>query len=150
MKVAKPPLPAAYRETGADERTYTYTIITTNSAKSVSFLHDRMPVILEPESEDFKRWLDPNERWSVELANILKPYEGDLLWYLNAFSALLMAPVTLSRRKSAKSAKIHPFSLSRWIALKTNQTSPTSSRKQTLLQNPNSRKKWIYRTGKKI
>jgi SOS response associated peptidase (SRAP) len=66
---------------GAEERIYTYTIITTNSAKSVSFLHDRMPVILEPGSVELKRWLDPNEGWSMELANILKPYEGELLWY---------------------------------------------------------------------
>lgn len=65
---------------GTDERIYTYTIITTSSAKSVSFLHDRMPVIMEPESNEFKKWLDPNEGWSMELANMLKPYEGELQW----------------------------------------------------------------------
>jgi hypothetical protein len=47
----------------------------------VSFLHDRMPVILEPDSDEFRRWLDPNEPWSMKLASILKPYEGELLWY---------------------------------------------------------------------
>ena len=66
---------------GSDERIYSYTIITTSSAKSVSFLHDRMPVILEPDSEEMKKWLDPNEGWSTELANMLKPYEGKLEWY---------------------------------------------------------------------
>jgi len=66
---------------GSEERIYSYTIITTSSAKSVSFLHDRMPVILEPNSEEMKKWLDPNEGWSMELANILKPYEGKLEWY---------------------------------------------------------------------
>jgi hypothetical protein len=40
-----------------------------------------MPVILEPESSGFKKWLDPNEGWSMELANMLKPYEGELQWY---------------------------------------------------------------------
>jgi hypothetical protein len=40
-----------------------------------------MPVILEPGSVKLKRWLDPNEGWSMELANMLKPYEGELLWY---------------------------------------------------------------------
>jgi hypothetical protein len=65
---------------GTDERIYTYTIITTSSAKSVSFLHDRMPVILEPESKEMKMWLDPNQTWSSEVANILKPYEGELTW----------------------------------------------------------------------
>jgi putative SOS response-associated peptidase YedK len=68
-------------DVGSAERIYTYTVITTNSAKSVAFLHDRMPVILEPGSTGLKRWLDPNEGWSMELANMLKPYEGELLWY---------------------------------------------------------------------
>ena len=66
---------------GSDERIYTYTIITTNAAKSIAFLHDRMPVIMEPGSDEMKKWLDPNEGWSMELANMLKPYEGELLWY---------------------------------------------------------------------
>ena len=65
----------------------------------MSFLHDRMPVILKPESEDFKHWLDPNEGWSAKLANILKPYEGDLLWYQSPFPTLLTALVTPSKRK---------------------------------------------------
>jgi len=72
---------------GTDERIYSYTIITTSSAKSVSFLHDRMPVILEPESEGMRKWLDPNEPWSMDLAKILKPYEGELTW-----SALTIPP----------------------------------------------------------
>ena len=65
---------------GTEERIYSYTIITTSSAKSVSFLHDRMPVILEPGSDEMKKWLDPNEGWSMELAKIPKPYEGKLEW----------------------------------------------------------------------
>jgi SOS response associated peptidase (SRAP) len=52
----------------------------------VSFLHDRMPVILEPGSDEFRRWLDPNEAWSMKLGNILKPYEGELLWYQHSLS----------------------------------------------------------------
>jgi putative SOS response-associated peptidase YedK len=71
---------------GTDERIYSYTIITTSSAKSVSFLHDRMPVILDPESEAMRKWLDPNEPWSMDLAKILKPYEGELTW--SALTAL--------------------------------------------------------------
>jgi len=66
---------------GSEERIYSYTIITTSSAKSVNFLHDRMPVILEPASEEMKKWLDPNGGWSTELANMLKPYEGKLEWH---------------------------------------------------------------------
>ena len=45
---------------GSDEKSYTYTIITTDSNKQLKFLHDRMPVILESGSEDLKTWLDPS------------------------------------------------------------------------------------------
>lgn len=40
-----------------------------------------MPVILDPDTPEFRKWLDPNEPWSPEIAKILKPYEGDLLCY---------------------------------------------------------------------
>lgn len=67
---------------GADEKLYTYTIITTDPNKQLSFLHDRMPVILDPTSEAAKIWLDPERnKWSKELQSILKPYEGELECY---------------------------------------------------------------------
>lgn len=67
---------------GSDERLYTYTIITTDSNKQLKFLHDRMPVILEPGSDAMKAWLDPdNIGWSKELQSLLKPYQGELDCY---------------------------------------------------------------------
>ncbi|OGM46957.1 DUF159 domain protein [Aspergillus bombycis] len=67
---------------GEDEKLYTYTIITTSSNPYLKFLHDRMPVILEPNSEAMKIWLDPNRTtWSKELQSVLKPYEGELECY---------------------------------------------------------------------
>ncbi|GFF25264.1 uncharacterized protein YMR114C [Aspergillus udagawae] len=67
---------------GSDEKLYTYTIITTSSNPYLKFLHDRMPVILEPNSEAMKMWLDPERiTWSSELQSILKPYEGELECY---------------------------------------------------------------------
>ncbi|KAH1551474.1 hypothetical protein KXX57_008606 [Aspergillus fumigatus] len=67
---------------GSDEKLYTYTIITTSSNSYLKFLHDRMPVILEPNSEAMKMWLDPERTtWSSELQSILKPYEGELECY---------------------------------------------------------------------
>ncbi|KAJ6014503.1 hypothetical protein N7540_009094 [Penicillium herquei] len=67
---------------GADEKLYTYTVITTSSNPYLKFLHERMPVILEPGSEAMKLWLDPYRKtWSKELQSILKPYEGDLECY---------------------------------------------------------------------
>lgn len=61
---------------------YTYTIVTTDSNKQLKFLHDRMPVILEPGSEALWKWLDPGRsEWSKELQAILRPFEGELEVY---------------------------------------------------------------------
>ncbi|KAJ5504045.1 hypothetical protein N7463_006919 [Penicillium fimorum] len=66
----------------SDEKLYTYTVITTSSNSYLKFLHDRMPVILDPMSEAMKKWLDPGRNtWSRELQSILKPYEGELECY---------------------------------------------------------------------
>lgn len=67
---------------GSDEKHYTYTIITTDSNKQLSFLHDRMPVILENGSNQIRTWLDPSRsEWSKELQSLLKPFEGELNCY---------------------------------------------------------------------
>ncbi|RYP14153.1 hypothetical protein DL765_006561 [Monosporascus sp. GIB2] len=66
---------------GDDEsrKNYTYTIITTESNNQLSFLHDRMPVILENGSDALRTWLDPGRHeWSVELQALLRPFEGEL------------------------------------------------------------------------
>jgi putative SOS response-associated peptidase YedK len=64
---------------GETEPTFTYTIITTDSNKQLSFLHDRMPVILEPGSQEMLDWLDPTVKmWNPKLQGILKSYEGEL------------------------------------------------------------------------
>ncbi|CEN59868.1 hypothetical protein ASPCAL02309 [Aspergillus calidoustus] len=67
---------------GSEEKLYTFTVITTSARSSLSWLHDRMPVILEPNSEAWNAWLDPKRTtWSKELQAALKPYEGDLDCY---------------------------------------------------------------------
>ncbi|EEA24178.1 hypothetical protein TMatcc_007253 [Talaromyces marneffei ATCC 18224] len=67
---------------GSDEKLYTYTIITTDSNPYLKFLHDRMPIILDPGSEQMWKWLDPHQTtWTRELQSILKPYEGELECY---------------------------------------------------------------------
>jgi putative SOS response-associated peptidase YedK len=55
----------------------TCTIITTSSNKSMSQLHDRMPVLLEP--ADFDRWLDPENRDVESLKQLLVPASDDAL-----------------------------------------------------------------------
>lgn len=67
---------------GSEEKHYTYTIITTDSNKQLSFLHDRMPVILENGSDALRTWLDPQRsEWSKELQSLLKPFGDELECY---------------------------------------------------------------------
>ncbi|EEP80325.1 conserved hypothetical protein [Uncinocarpus reesii 1704] len=67
---------------GSDEKLYTYTVITTSSNAYLNFIHDRMPVILEPGSAEMAAWLDPHRTtWTKELQSMLKPYEGELEAY---------------------------------------------------------------------
>lgn len=67
---------------GSEDKLYTYTIITTDSNPQLKFLHDRMPVIMDPGSESMKTWLDPqNVGWSKELQSLLKPFQGELECY---------------------------------------------------------------------
>ena len=69
-------------DTGSEEKTWTYTIITTSSNKQLNFLHDRMPVILDSGSEEIRTWLDPKRStWSKELQSLLKPFKGELEIY---------------------------------------------------------------------
>ncbi|KAK4032588.1 hypothetical protein C8A01DRAFT_20343 [Parachaetomium inaequale] len=64
------------------EGQYTFTVITTDSNAQLKFLHDRMPVMLEPGSEALWRWLDPGRaEWSRELQALLRPFEGELEVY---------------------------------------------------------------------
>jgi putative SOS response-associated peptidase YedK len=67
---------------GSEEKIFTYTIITTDPNKQLSFLHDRMPVILENGSDEIRTWLDPQRtEWSEELQALLKPFPGELECY---------------------------------------------------------------------
>ncbi|KAH8599381.1 hypothetical protein B0O99DRAFT_504485 [Bisporella sp. PMI_857] len=64
------------------EKLYTYTIITTSSNRQLSFLHDRMPVILDNGTEELRRWLDPSiTTWSRDLQGLLMPFKGELEIY---------------------------------------------------------------------
>lgn len=60
------------------EKVYTYTIVTKSSNKQLAFLHDRMPVLLQPGGEEMWRWLDPGRGWGDDVAQCLKGWEGEL------------------------------------------------------------------------
>jgi putative SOS response-associated peptidase YedK len=72
-----------YEGEGEEEEVqYTYTVITTDSNERLKFLHDRMPVILDPGSKEMGVWLDPGRyEWTRELQEVLKPYKGELEVY---------------------------------------------------------------------
>ncbi|ALC82339.1 MULTISPECIES: SOS response-associated peptidase [Bacillus] len=56
------------------EMIYSCTIITTNSNDLMSPIHDRMPVILTPETE--AQWLNPKIKNIEDLQKLLVPYEA--------------------------------------------------------------------------
>ncbi|RKF82771.1 putative peptidase [Golovinomyces cichoracearum] len=93
---------------GSNEKLFTYTIITTNANKQSNFLHDRMPAILDNNSDDLHTWLDINRSvWCKDLQYLLKPYDGDLEIYpvsndvgkLSNNSPRLIIPVTSTENK---------------------------------------------------
>ena len=53
------------------------TILTTEANQTLRPLHDRMPVILDP--EDFDLWLDPNTSGDPRLHALQRPYAEDAL-----------------------------------------------------------------------
>ncbi|KAI8816356.1 uncharacterized protein EV422DRAFT_546407 [Fimicolochytrium jonesii] len=57
-----------------------YTIITTSSSNALSWLHDRMPAILRSE-EEVDKWLDPNTKFTDDIARLIRPTEEGLSWY---------------------------------------------------------------------
>ncbi|KAA1101875.1 hypothetical protein PGT21_032053 [Puccinia graminis f. sp. tritici] len=62
---------------GATEELHTFTIITTSSNDYLSFLHDRMPVILS-DRDSIEAWLDTSSgEWSSSLSKLLKPFSLD-------------------------------------------------------------------------
>jgi putative SOS response-associated peptidase YedK len=49
-----------------------FTILTTTANTLLATIHDRMPVILQP--EDYARWLDPTIQAPRQLQDLLKPF----------------------------------------------------------------------------
>ncbi|OWB83901.1 hypothetical protein B5S33_g2537 [[Candida] boidinii] len=59
-----------------------YTIVTGPAPKNMKWLHNRMPVVLEPGSKEFNSWLNPRiQEWTKELSDCLKPFEKDSLTF---------------------------------------------------------------------
>jgi putative SOS response-associated peptidase YedK len=55
----------------------TCSILTTTPNAVTSTVHDRMPVILDPDNYDL--WLDPGMQDVVAISEVLKPYDARLM-----------------------------------------------------------------------
>lgn len=71
-----------------NDEVLSFTIITTAPNELMATIHDRMPVILSPESYD--RWLDPSLTRAEEVEDLLKPYGGEMNAY--AVTAAVNSP----------------------------------------------------------
>jgi len=67
---------AGWRDPADGSVRRTFSIVTTTPNDAIAGLHDRMPVVIEPEAWD--RWLDPRPAESGELMGLLVPSEADL------------------------------------------------------------------------
>ncbi|KDQ54474.1 hypothetical protein JAAARDRAFT_38145 [Jaapia argillacea MUCL 33604] len=64
---------------GQEKPLYTFTIVTTDASKQLSWLHDRQSVILTSEA-DLNVWLDTSSQsWTPELTKLVAPYHGSPL-----------------------------------------------------------------------
>ncbi|MGA8371778.1 MAG: SOS response-associated peptidase family protein [Acidimicrobiales bacterium] len=59
------------------EEIYSATIITTDAGPDMEPIHNRQPVVLEPET--WERWLDPDVDASEELEGMLRPGPAGVL-----------------------------------------------------------------------
>ncbi len=64
-------------EKGQDGPLDSFAIVTTSASEHVSSVHDRMPVILDP--DDHEAWLDPRFKNAKDLLSLLKPRPGEKL-----------------------------------------------------------------------
>jgi putative SOS response-associated peptidase YedK len=55
----------------------TCTILTTDANELLRSIHQRMPVLLQP--DDYEAWLDPDQRDPREVAHLMRPAESDAM-----------------------------------------------------------------------
>jgi putative SOS response-associated peptidase YedK len=65
-----------YAEPGGSEID-TGAILTTNASADITHIHDRMPVVIQP--EDFSRWLDCRTQEPRDVADLMSPADEDFL-----------------------------------------------------------------------
>lgn len=92
------------------EALYTYTIITVDASKDLSFIHHRMPAILDGD-EAIRKWLDFAEVPTQEAVKLIQPIENIVFHPVSTFVNSIrnnapecLAPIELAAKKEAKAA----------------------------------------------
>ncbi|NXB04900.1 HMCES protein, partial [Cnemophilus loriae] len=90
------------------EMLYTYTIITVDASKDVSFIHHRMPAILDGD-EAIRKWLDFAEVPTQEAIKLIQPTENIVFHPVSTFvnnirnnTPECVAPIELAAKKEVK------------------------------------------------
>ncbi|XP_065543598.1 abasic site processing protein HMCES isoform X2 [Lathamus discolor] len=90
------------------EALYTYTIITVDASKDLSFIHHRMPAILDGD-DAITQWLDFAEVPTQEAVKLIQPIENIVFHPVSTFVNSIrnntpecLAPIELGAKKEAK------------------------------------------------
>uniref|UniRef100_A0A8C0IGC3 Abasic site processing protein HMCES n=1 Tax=Bubo bubo TaxID=30461 RepID=A0A8C0IGC3_BUBBB len=90
------------------EMLYTYTIITVDASKDVSFIHHRMPAILDGD-EAIRKWLDFAEVPTQEAVKLIQPTENIVFHPVSTFvnsvhnnTPECLTPIELGAKKEVK------------------------------------------------
>ncbi|KAL9838597.1 abasic site processing protein HMCES [Geothlypis trichas] len=113
---------------GGGEMLYTYTIITVDASKDVSFIHHRMPAILDGD-EAIRKWLDFAEVPTQEAVKLIQPTENIVFHPVSTFvnnirnnTPECVAPIELGAKKEVKATPSNKGMLG-WLK-KSQESSP--------------------------
>ncbi|THG95130.1 hypothetical protein EW145_g8018 [Phellinidium pouzarii] len=71
---------------GSIEPLWTFTIVTTDANKQLSWLHDRMPVVLSTQAQ-LDAWLDTSSQtWSERAARVIRPHSSNATRSLECYA----------------------------------------------------------------
>ncbi|CAN8186166.1 unnamed protein product [Coccothraustes coccothraustes] len=105
---------------GGGEMLYTYTIITVDASKDVSFIHHRMPAILDGD-EAIRKWLDFAEVPTQEAVKLIQPTENIVFHPVSTFvnnirnnTPECVAPIELGAKKEVKATPSNKLMLG-WL-----------------------------------
>uniref|UniRef100_A0A8D2PXK1 Abasic site processing protein HMCES n=1 Tax=Zosterops lateralis melanops TaxID=1220523 RepID=A0A8D2PXK1_ZOSLA len=109
-----------WKPPGEEEMLYTYSIITVDASKDVSFIHHRMPAILDGD-EAIRKWLDFAEVPTQEAVKLIQPTENIVFHPVSTFvnnirnnAPECVEPIELGAKKEVKATSSNKVMLS-WL-----------------------------------